>query len=139
MHNSYFLSGDLGTTPFWIYLFFLLISTHLAVELTVLTCRINNKKNNTYWFSGPSKHPAGRQKIKWAVIQYKHVTWLKQAGVYIYIYIYTRANIRILWASNQSLSRECCYANEYWLIATELYERIPTLAIYIIPVRPHTS
>ena len=26
----------------------------VLVEVTALMCRINNKNNNTYWFSGPS-------------------------------------------------------------------------------------
>ena len=39
----------------------LLILEKQSVEVTALTYRIN-KNNNTYQLSGPSKHPAGRQK-----------------------------------------------------------------------------
>ena len=54
------------------------------VEVTVLMSRINNNNNNTYWLSGPSKHP----KIKWGVTQYRARDMTK-ASQYIYIYIYT--------------------------------------------------
>ena len=62
-------------------------------------CGINNKNNNTYWFSGPSKGPAGTQKIKWAVTQYRACNILSMP-------VYTHTNIPIYWDSNQSLSRE---------------------------------
>ena len=40
----------------------LLAWERLDVEITALTCRINSNNNNTYWLSGSSWHPAGRQK-----------------------------------------------------------------------------
>ena len=42
------------------------------------------QNTNTYQFCGLSQGPAGRQKIKWAVTQYRS----KLVYIYIYIYIY---------------------------------------------------
>ena len=113
-----------------------------SVEVTALTCRINNN-NNIYRLSGPSEHPAGRQKVEWAITQYRTCnTWnMTEANRCIYaliclftglatknwawngfghLWIMERPNVHII-----SLQLIIHYAGENWLIATETYNRIP--------------
>ena len=115
--------------PHSLVFFFLSVE---AVEVTILTCRINNK-NNTYRFNIPSLCPSGRQKIKWAVTQY----WacnihLKQASVYKHKYTHSLGQQPITvqrmdlatgmpqcpynLASSRSIA---FYTNEYLLTANE--------------------
>ena len=118
----------------------------IHVEVTALTCRIN-KNNNTYRLSGPSLHPAGRQKVERAVTQYwTRNTWnMTEASRYICtlicpltgpatnhctgnglgnLQIVERPNVHII-----SLQLVIHYAYEHWLIASEFW--IPTINIFL--------
>ncbi len=59
----------------------------VCVKVTALMCRINNKNKNTYWLSGPSEHPALRQKIELVVTQYRACN-MTEASWCIYTLIY---------------------------------------------------
>ena len=113
----------------------------MDVEVTALMCRIKTN-NNTYG----SVAPAGRQKVEWAVTQYWTCnTWnMTEASQCIYtlicpltgpatnhcpgnglghLWIGEHPNVHIILV--QLVIHY--YASEHWLIATEPYDRIPTM------------